>query len=211
MIHRGLTISSLLLAVTASQLSAQEWNQWRGPMRDGLSPDTGLAREWPEGGPAIAWKTTGLGQSFSSVSFYGDKIFTMGDVDGAARLFALNGEDGKVLWSAEVGTPGGVRNPGPRGTPATDGEFVYTLGHDGELVCSDIESGKKVWACNLISDYGGKMMSRWGYSESPLLDGDLLVVTPGGSEGSVLALNKKTGEPVWRCTELTDAASYASL
>ncbi len=211
MIHHGRTLSSLLIILSCGSLPAQEWNQWRGPLRDGLSPDKDLAREWPESGPPIAWQTTGLGQSFSSVSFYGDKIFTMGDVDGAAKLFALNAADGEIIWSAEVGKPGGVRNPGPRGTPATDGKFVYTLGHDGELVSSDIETGKKAWSCNLISDYGGKMMSRWGYSESPLLDGDLLVVTPGGSNGAVLALNKNSGEQVWRCTEITDGASYASL
>jgi outer membrane protein assembly factor BamB len=135
----------------------------------------------------------------------------MGDVDGAARLFALRASNGEIEWSAEVGKAGGARNPGPRATPSTDGELVFGLGHDGSLICAEVATGDVVWRKNLQTDFGGKMMSGWGYSESPLLDGELLVCTPGGSKGSVLALDKKTGDVVWRCTELEDPAAYCSL
>ncbi len=188
-----------------------EWNQWRGPNRDGLSPDTGLLTRWPGGGPPLAWKTTGLGQGFSSVSFTGDRIFTMGDSGGAARLFALNAENGVILWSTAVGRPGGERNRGPRATPSTDGTLVFTLGHDGDLACVEAATGRLRWKKNLRTDFGGEMMSRWGYAESPLLDRDHVICTPGGPRGAVLALDKTTGEVAWRCTEFTDAAAYSSL
>ncbi len=200
----------------ASSLSAQgsqdlAWNQWLGPQRTGHSPATDLLAEWPEAGPKLAWKKTGLGLGFASVSFASDRIFTMGEVDGEARIFALSRSDGEVIWSAKLGSPGGRRNPGPRATPSTDGELVFGLGHAGELVCVSAKSGKAKWRKHLVNDFGGKMMSGWGYSESPLLDGDLLICTPGGSKGAVLALHKKTGKLAWRCKELKDAAAYSSL
>jgi outer membrane protein assembly factor BamB len=188
-----------------------EWNQWRGPKRDGISPDTGLLKEWPSAGPTQAWKATGLGEGFSSVSFAGNKIFTMGDVAGECSLIALD-LTGKKLWAAPVGKPGGGGGyPGPRCTPSTDGTLIFALGQHGDLVCADAAGGKVVWKKNLASDFGGRMMSGWGYSESPLLDGNLLVCMPGGSKGTVLALNKATGAPVWQSKDLTDAAAYTSI
>jgi outer membrane protein assembly factor BamB len=188
-----------------------EWNQWRGPKRDGLSPDTGLLKEWPASGPALAWKATGIGEGFSGVSFAGNKIFTMGDVGGECCLIALD-LTGKKLWATPVGKPGGGGGyPGPRCTPATDGSLVYALGQHGDLVCADAAAGKVVWKKNLASDFGGRMMSGWGYSESPLLDGANLICMPGGSKGTVLALNKATGAPVWQSKDLTDAAPYTSV
>ncbi len=204
-------LSIPVLMALALPLCAQEWNQWRGPNRDNLSPDTDLLTRWPAGGPSLAWKTTGLGQGFSSVSFAGDRIFTMGDSRGAARLFALSAEDGAFLWSAAVGTPGGERSRGPRGTPSTDGTLVFTLGQDGDLACVEAATGRLRWKKNLRTDFRGEMMSGWGYSESPLLDGDLVICTPGGRRGAVIALEKTTGEVAWRCTELTDPAAYSSL
>ena len=213
-------LSILLLAATALPVVAQDrgsragdldWNQWRGPNRDGLSPDTGLMAEWPDAGPPLAWKTNGLGLGFSSVSFAGDRIFTLGESNRAARLFALDAADGEVLWSTRVGRPGGERNRGPRSTPATDGNLVFTLGHDGELTCVVAATGEVQWRKNLVRDFGGSMMSGWGYSESPLLDGDHVICTPGGRRGAVLALKKTTGEVAWRCDQLRDPAAYTSL
>ena len=205
------TTCLLLGGAVSAQTSRLLWNQWRGADRTGLSPDTGIAKKWPTDGPSMKWKTTGLGVGFSSVSFAGDRIFTMGDKENAARMFAIDAKNGKVLWVARVGKPGGTRNPGPRATPSTDGKLVYGLGHDGALVCVEVESGEVEWRHSLQKDFGGRMMSGWGFSESPLLDGDLLVCTPGGREGTVLALDKKTGKQEWRCEELKDRAGYCSL
>jgi outer membrane protein assembly factor BamB len=205
-------ITACLFAAPASAQEADlAWNQWRGADRTGRSPDTGLSEKWADSGPSKSWKTTGLGEGFSSVSFAKDRIFTMGDKDGAARMFALDAKNGKVVWTARVGKPGGTRNPGPRSTPSTDGELVFGLGHDGALVCVRVSTGKVEWRRSLQKDFGGRMMSGWGFSESPLLDGDMLVCTPGGKEGTVLAFEKATGKVKWRCTELKDRAGYCSL
>jgi outer membrane protein assembly factor BamB len=204
-----ITLIALLLALPAA--AENDWNQWRGPKRDGLSPDTGLLKSWPAGGPPVAWKTAGVGGGFSSVSILGDRVYTMGDVGGACNLIALKASDGSIVWQTRVGEPGGGGGyPGPRCTPASDGKFVYALGQYGDLVCTDLE-GKEVWRKSMGKDFGGKMMSGWGYSESPLIDGDNLVCTPGGKNGTVLALKKATGEKVWQSAELTDSAAYAGL
>lgn len=188
-----------------------DWGQFRGPKRDGISPETGLLKEWPAGGPTLAWKAVGLGSGFSSVSVAGKLIFTMGDVGNSCNLIAINAADGKIVWMAKVGqTGGGGGYPGPRCTPATDGRLVFAVGQYGDLICVNAANGAEVWRKNM-SSLGGEMMSGWGYSESPLLDGPMLLVTPGGSKGTVAALNKTNGAPVWQSSELKDKAAYSSL
>lgn len=188
-----------------------DWPTWRGANRDGLSSDTGLLKQWPSEGPPLAWKATGIGRGYSSVSVYGDRLFTMGDVSDTCTLIALNVADGKVAWTARVGRPHtDEQYPGPRATPSTDGTIVLTLGPNGELVCVEAATGKERWRKDLPKDFGGKVGS-WKYSESPLLDGDHVVVTAGGKQGTVLALKKETGEKVWQSTEFTDGAEYSSL
>ena len=187
-----------------------DWSQFRGPNRDGISPDTGLLKQWPAGGPPLVWKTAGLGAAFSSVSISGARLYTMGDVEGNSTLFALNLADGKVLWKTRVGQPGGNRNPGTRSTPATDGKIVVALGQFGELICVDAADGKLRWQKHLTTDFEGRRPG-WDWSESPLLDGDHVLVTPGGKAGAVVALNKETGALVWRSKEFTDGAHYTSL
>lgn len=188
-----------------------DWNQWRGPKRDGHSADTGLLKDWPAGGPALAWKVTDLGGGFSSVSVSGDRLFTMGDQGDSCNIIALNLADGKTVWTAKVGkTGGGDGYPGPRCTPSVDGKLVIAVGQYGDLVCVEQATGKEIWRKHMESDFGGKN-PHWGYSESPLIDGDNVVCVPGGSKGAVIALKKDTGATVWQCTEITDAAAYTSL
>src|SRR5262245_13809932 len=115
----------VLAAAFAAPADTDGWPGWRGPNRDGLSPDTGLLKQWPAGGPPLAWKATGLGSGYSSVSFVGDMLLTMGDVGDACKLLALKAADGKIAWSTRVGEVGGNRGPGPRSTPATDGTLVF--------------------------------------------------------------------------------------
>jgi outer membrane protein assembly factor BamB len=187
-----------------------DWGQFRGPKRDGLSPDTGLLKQWPKDGPPLAWKQTGLGGGFSSVVVAGKFLYTLGEINGAACLIALSAADGKVLWKSPIGDKGGNNGAGPRSTPATDGTLVFALGQEGTLVCVQAATGKEVWRKHM-SDFGGQVMSGWGYSESPLIDGPMLVVTPGGNKGTVAALNKMNGAPVWQSGELKDKAPYCSL
>jgi len=217
-VKKTLTMAALsLLTLAATPAPDSDWSQWRGPKRDGLSPDTGLLKAWPAGGPPLVWKTTGIGGGFSSVSVHGDKLFTMGESGNAFHVLALNVADGKILWSTKVAdipekpSKGERDYPGPRATPATDGTLVFALGPYGDLVCVEAATGKEKWRKNFEKDFGGRMMSGWMYSESPLLDGDHVVCTPGGSKGTVIALAKETGATVWQSAGMGDAAAYSSL
>jgi outer membrane protein assembly factor BamB len=199
------------------QLSANDWPRWRGPNIDAVCQEKGLLKEWPESGPPLAWKVNGVGVGYSTVSVVGGKVFTMGDLpgDGGTQQFviALNEADGGQLWTAKVGPPHG---DGSRCTPTVDDGLVYAVGTEGDLVCVEAATGKEVWRKSLVQDFGGKMMSGWKFSESPLIDGDKLVCTPGGREAVMVALNRKTGDLLWKCAvptdvRLRDGAGYASI
>src|SRR5262249_51301992 len=181
-----------------ARAAVAEWPGWRGPNRDAVSPETGLLSEWKPSGPPLAWKSTGLGGGFSSVSVAGGRIFTMGDRNGAQYVVALSQADGKRLWTTKVGPPHEDEYGGPRGTPTLDGDLAYALGTDGDLVCLEAATGKERWRKSLSRDLGGKIMTGWRFSESPLVDGDRVLVTPGAKDAALVALDKKTGKEVWR-------------
>ncbi len=205
-------LSVLFLSVSvanAADVASNDWPSFRGPNRDDVSQETGLLKQWPAEGPALAWKAEGIGRGYSSVSVAGGKIFTMGDKEGSSHVYALD-MSGKIVWDAKVGKPGGNYD-GTRSTPTVDGNFVYSLGQFADLVCLQAADGKEVWRKNIERDFGGKMMSGWNFSESVLIDGDLLVCTPGGAKGTMLALDKKTGEMKWQTSEITDSAAYSSV
>lgn len=196
----------------ATAAAGSEWTQWRGPNRDGISPEKGLLQDWPSDGPPLAWQTKGLGGGFSSVAVSGGKLFTSGQRGGKVLLIALSEADGSELWTAEIG--GGQR---PNSTPTVDGDLVFALGFEGDLLCAETATGKVVWKKNFGRDFGGTMMSGWGYSESPLVDGDRLICTPGAKDGMLAALNKRTGAVIWKTAVADlgpkggDGAAYASV
>ena len=193
--------------------AADDWPEFRGPNRDGISKETGLLKEWPAGGPMLVWKVNGLGDGYSGVSVVGERIFSAGERADASFVVALNRADGKQVWTAKLGKSGPVGNPkfdGPRSTPTVDGTLIFELGQWGELVCLEATTGKEVWRKDLVKDFGGTLPS-WGYAESPLVDGDKVVVTPGGEKGTVVALDKKTGAVLWQSKEWTEPAHYSSL
>ena len=211
MMIRKCTAACLLFTLTTFGWAA-DWPQWHGSNRDNISTETGLLASWPTDGPPLVWTATELGGGFASVAVVGDKIFTTGDFTNEACVLALNVKTGKQLWQSPLGKRGGGNGfPGPRATPTVDGAFVFALGQYGDLVCLHTTDGKEVWRKNLATDFGGKMMSDWGYSDSPLVLGDKLLCTPGGKDGTVIALNKNTGAVIWRSSELTDKAAYSSL
>jgi outer membrane protein assembly factor BamB len=197
-----------------SEVAAQnnDWPQWRGPSRDGISRETGLLDSWPEGGPPLLWKVEGLGGGYSSVAVSGGKIFTMGN-RGGTKVIALDATDGSMLWDAQVGGGGA-----PNCTPTVDGDLVYGLSHSGDLLCAEAATGREVWRKSFPNDFGGKMMSGWGYSESPLVDGDRLIVTPGAADAMIAALDKRTGQVIWKSPMAPnpgnaggDGAAYSSI
>ena len=209
-IRKSLTgaLAGAFLVVVSGVAFAGDWPQWRGPNRDGKSSDTGLLKEWPAGGPPLVWKTNGIGDGYSSVAVVAGKIFTMGDGSDSSFLHALD-LNGKHLWMTKVGRIGGDY-PGPRCTPTVSDGLVYGLGQHGDLVCADAATGNETWRKNLRKDFNGRQ-GHWGYSESPLIDGDKLLCTPGGMDGAMVALNKKTGAVLWRVADFKDSAEYSSI
>jgi outer membrane protein assembly factor BamB len=207
-------LPALLLFAPAS-VAALDWPQWRGPERNDLSKETGLLTSWPKDGPKLLWSCTDAGLGYSGPAVVGDRLYTMGAFKDRETLYALDVHTGKKLWSGEVGpfyecAWGG----GPRATPTVDGELIYAMGAHGRLLCVKAATGDKVWLVDLKKDLGGvskKYAAQWGYTESPLIDGDRVVVTPGGPRGTLAALNKKTGSVLWRSTEWTDEADYSSV
>lgn len=202
-----------LLALQPTQAAGLEWSQWRGPNRDAVSRETGLQKSWKEGGPRLVWKSTGVGNGYASLAIVEDKIFTMGrkDKQDFLEAFALDG--GKKLWS----TPFAEGGDAPTGSPTVDGGLVFAISNGGELVCCNAADGKIVWQKNFEKDFGGKMMSSWGFSESPLIDGDRLLCTPGGNDAMIVALDKRTGETLWKSSvppigdKGGDGAGYSSI
>jgi outer membrane protein assembly factor BamB len=213
--HFGCRVAFVLVFTLTSLLPgfAIDWPQFRGPNRDDVSTETGLLKDWPSGGPRLVWKSTGLGGGYSTVSVVGDRLFTSGDTGEASMVLALNSSDGKQVWSAKLGksgAPGWGGFAGPRATPTIDGDLLFTVDQWGEMVCFATSDGKEKWRKSFTADFGAQR-PEWGFSESPLVDGDKVVVTPGGDEGAIVALNKKTGAVVWRTKDFTDPAHCSSL
>ncbi len=195
-------------ATTTLVSSSKDWPRWRGINNDGISGETGLLDRWTSDGPPIAWSSRGLGAGFSSVVVFDGKLFTMGKKEGSTKLICVSAQDGAPIWEVDVSD----RGDNPNCTPTVDPEskLVYGLSHSGTLLCANIETGQEVWKIDFPSDMGGSMMSMWGYSESPLVDGDHLICTPGSDRAVLAALNKRTGEVVWQTRMPGGKAGYAS-
>ena len=210
--HRNLFTPTLLVVATfLSHAHASDWPQWRGPNRDNVSTETALKQDWPRGGPPLVWKATGLGDGYSTVAVVGERLFTIGDRRDASFVTAVNAANGQAVWATKLGKPGEFGGyAGPRSTPTVDGALLYALGQFGDLVCFEAATGKERWRKELTKDFGGAPPN-WGYAESPLVDGEQVIVTPGGSQGTLAALRKDTGQLLWRSKGFTDAAQYSSV
>jgi outer membrane protein assembly factor BamB len=211
--------SCILVSITLNSFylraAAADWPQWRGSQRNGISPETGLLAQWPAGGLKLLWQRTDIGSGYSTPAVVNGRIFLLSN-EGLENEFvlALDARDGRQVWRTRLGKVGNPDQqppyPGSRSTPTVDGELLYALGSDGDLVCAEIASGKVRWQKSLRTDFGGKP-GTWAYSESPLIDGEMVVCTPGGDQATLVALNKKTGETIWKCAlPAGDEAAYAS-
>ena len=196
------------LLLSALPLLAADWPQWRGPGRDGISPETGLLKSWPAAGPKLVWKATGLGEGYSSFSVAAGRLYTQGQRAGVQYVMAFDVATGKKLWEVENGQAYEERRGnGPRGTPTIDGDRLYALAADGSLSCLENRTGKRIWGFNIVTKYYGEV-PHWGISESPLIDGARVIVQPGGSGASIVALDKMTGKEIWKSAG--DPAAYSS-
>lgn len=204
--------ATVLLAVmgACATAGAEDWTQWRGEGRRDHSPSTGLLKKWPEGGPKRVWLFKEAGKGYSGPSIVGGKMYFMGTKGDDSVLFCLDAEKGTELWTTKLGKVyANGWGDGPRGTPTVDEGLVYAMGGSGVLGCFKADSGDKVWSVSLEDDLGGAVPT-WGYSESGLVDGDRLIVSPGGDKGSIAALDKKSGKLLWQSKELTVPSQYSS-
>jgi outer membrane protein assembly factor BamB len=200
-------LASALFAFLISS-SPDDWPQWRGPNRDGLSRETGLAPTWPAAGPPLLWKAAGLGTGYSTVAVDEGRLFTLGASRDAEYLIALDAGAGKELWRTRVGGRyENNRGDGPRGAPTVDGTRVYALGGNGDLVAAEAATGKVVWHVNLLQRFGAGNIT-WGISESPLVLEDRVLANAGGRGSSLVALNKNDGSTIWAVE--SDEAGYSS-
>lgn len=197
-----------------------DWPQWRGPNRDGHSPAKGLLARWPDGGPKLLWRVENpdlVGVGYGSVSVVGGRVFVLGadppDAENkstAEYCTCLRASDGTKLWRTKIGMSrtSDSYGAGPASAPTVAGDRVFALGSSGDLVSLLADSGEEKWRLNLTSDLEGEAPS-FGFSECPLVDGDRVVVSPGG-KGGMAALNAATGKTVWQCKDITGATGYSS-
>lgn len=183
-----------------------DWPAFRGVYRDGKSPDTGLLKEWPEGGPPLLWKTDILGEGFSSVSVVGGTVYATGEADDVLTLFAFD-EAGTLRWKTPHGPAWTESYPGARATPTVDGNRIYLLSGRGLLRCFDAQNGKPVWQRD-AAEFGGSP-GGWGYAESVLIYGKLAIFKPGGAN-CIVALDKETGQNVWASRGFQAGPEYSS-
>ncbi|MDZ4848588.1 MAG: PQQ-binding-like beta-propeller repeat protein [Pirellulaceae bacterium] len=199
---------------------ADPWPQFRGQHRDGKSSETGLWKNIAKEDPKLEWIAEGVGSGYASVSVVDGRVFTTGNSSNAQQVTALSVTDGHVLWTRPISE----RKPkhsyeGSRSTPTVDGDRLYICGSDGSIVCLNTSTGEPIWR-RAFSDWNGTMMSQWGFSESPLVEGDVVVCTPGANDNMMVALNKQTGHEIWSMkmedtsrdtTALKDGAGYSSI
>lgn len=189
--------------------AASDWPQWRGPCRDGTSSETGLLQSWPEGGPKLVWKATGIGRGYSAPIVVAGNVYITGDFDKELAISAFT-LDGQRNWKAANGEAWKRSYPGARSSCCFDGGKVYHLNAQGDLICLNAATGDKVWAVNVLERYEAKNIT-WGISESVLVDGDLVFATPAGAKGLVVAHDKRSGAAVWATPALDgEQASYSS-
>ena len=211
---RQLAIIVIILATSGSiargQLADGDWPQWRGPDRNGISREKGLLAQWPKSGPPLVWSASDLGGGYGSVSVAGSRVFVQGMRKRQSFVTALDKETGKPVWTRALGSAGdNDRGSGPRGTPTLDGDRLYVLSETGDLACLRAADGTVIWQRNILTDFRGQNIP-WLISESPLVDGDRVIVTPGGRGAGMVALEKMTGKTVWTSKELSDEAGYSS-
>jgi outer membrane protein assembly factor BamB len=212
---RLLLFVAVCIGLSLLAVDAADWPQWRGLQRNGISQETGLLRAWPKDGPKLLWQVKDIGEGYSAPAVVGSRLYLLSN-RGLENEFvqALSVRDGKPVWTTRIGNVGNP-NQKPnyamaRSTPTIDGKVLYALGSDGDLACLETAGGKVRWQKNLRKEFGGQP-GQWAYSESPLIDGYVLVVTPGGAQATIVALNKKDGSVIWKsAVPGGDPAGYAS-
>ncbi len=204
------SLTSGLISGAPAPVANGDWPQWRGANRNGLSSETGFLKQWPDGGPKTLWAISEIGEGFGAVSISGERIYIQGTRGEASVVFGLNRADGKTIWSTALGPKGSERRGnGPRSTPTVDGDRLYVLTESGDLACLRARDGSSVWRKNILKEFGASNPG-WLISESPLVDGNRVIVSPGGRDAGIVALDKMTGQTIWKAAGLGSEAAYSS-
>ncbi|MDR2937549.1 MAG: PQQ-like beta-propeller repeat protein [Prevotellaceae bacterium] len=208
---KKILLAAAILCGMAISVQAQDWPQWRGANRTGVSTEKGLNLSWAAKKPTVAWTFREAGLGYSSPSIAGGVLYCQGATDSKGFAFAVDVKTGALKWKQELGDEAVAdRGNCPRGSVTVAGDKLYLIRGIGQIHCLEAASGKIIWTKDFTSDFNGKMMSRWGFCESPLVDGNLVICTPGGADGTMVALDKNTGALVWRTKDWTDDAGYSS-
>lgn len=195
-------IPAIIALVSLSEIYAQDWPQYLGPTRNGVSPEKGLLRTWPEKGPEVLW-TVNLGIGFGGTAVKDGKVYLLDRDDKVGdKLRCFDFSNGKELWSFSYEAPGSVMFPGSRSVPALDGNRIYTCGPYGNLYCIDVNTHKPIWNKNVWKDFGGGEIPRWAITQCPMVYGDLLILASQAPQAGVVAYDKLTGNVKWSTPSL---------
>jgi outer membrane protein assembly factor BamB len=205
---KNIFLITLCIACSLSSLPAQKNAQWRGAERNGIYNETGLLKVWPAGGPQLLWKYEKLGDGYTSAAIANEKLYITG-LDGKKLILFVFDLTGKLLTRKEVGSEWTSNYIGPRCTVVVNDGKLYINNSLGTLVCLDEETLNQVWKKNLLTDFDGKNIM-WGMTESPLIVGEKLYITPGGAKHNMVALNKNTGALIWSSPGEGTTSSYCS-
>jgi outer membrane protein assembly factor BamB len=176
------------------------WPQWRGPQRDGKATGANMRTDWEKNPPKQAWSMEGVGIGYGSMAIVDDRLYTTGYVEKEEMISAVDLNTQKVLWQTPIGAAVDMGNPdwyGSRDTPTVDGERIYAVASEGAIVCLDVATGKQVWKKSFADEFGSGKQA-WGYAESPLVDGNSVVCTPGSEKALMVAFDKKSGKLLWQ-------------
>jgi hypothetical protein len=204
--HLNKLILAVLVTLIVSCSGKKEFSQWRGPDRDGKYPQTGLLKQWPDGGPELLWSFEGLGAGHGSASIAGDRLYVLGMPDTIGIIYSFDMQ-GNLVWQKEYGLEWYANYTGPRSTPTIVGGLLYFVSGQGVAFCMDSETGEVLWRVDMLEKFDGRQIT-WGVAESPLLDGDRIILTPGGVEHNVVALDRFTGETVWTSKGNGEQSAY---
>lgn len=197
-----LFIPAIVMLLCVTSANAQDWPHYQGPDRNGVSPQKGILKTWPQQGPQVLW-TSDIGIGFGGPVVKDGKVYLLDRDDKVGdkmRCFDLT--SGKELWSFAYEAPGSVMFPGTRSVPALDGKYIYSVGPYGQLYCIDINTHKPVWNKNIWTDFGGEQIPRWAVTQCPLVYGDLLIVASQAPQAGVVAYEKLTGKIKWQTPSL---------
>jgi len=205
---------AIAVSISLTSLLADEaanvhgWPEHHGPGRTNISPERGLLKKWPEGGPPRLWTYSQCGRGYSGVTIAAGMIFTAGDFGRDQKLLALD-MDGRFLWEARNGDAWRGSSPGCRSTPTFSEGALYHLNPAGRLAAYEAKSGKPLWAVDLKSRFDARY-GIWALAENVIVDSDKVLCMPGGPKGRVVALDKRTGKTIWANTDIEDYAAYCS-